>query len=185
MDNIRGTRHRAQRTDRARGCITAGCLVPARPSDRRWSEWWSDPVGGHSSVALFVFASGLVPWWRHVPSGMILAGRRHTWHGARMCHPGATCSTMIITVVVDLTIAVMAELSIRSRATQSQAVTQIALSHRSVVPGSVDRCMAPRDVSGLQHVTLPDTSGARGLLSFIDHLEKDQSCSTGWTSPHA
>lgn len=96
---------------------------------------------------------------------------------------------MIITVVVDLTIAVMVGIALsllvhRLRFRQRKAkVTQDdtgtyridgPLSFLSVdgVFGSLRD--GREDVSlDLQHVTYLDTSGARALLYFIDHSEKD------------
>lgn len=117
------------------------------------------------------------------------------WHAMRKAHVSprgdviVMFTTMIITVVVDLTIAVMVGIALsllvhrlRSRQRKAKVTQDDTGTYRIDGPLSflsVDGVFGSlrdgrEDVSlDLQHVTYLDTSGARALLYFIDHSEKD------------
>lgn len=153
------------------------------------------------SVVLFVFVAGLGAVVQYIPlavlSGILIlvAVGMFDWHAMRKAHVSprgdviVMFTTMIITVVVDLTIAVMVGIALsllvhrlRSRQRKAKVTQDDTGTYRIDGPLSflsVDGVFGSlrdgrEDVSlDLQHVTYLDTSGARALLYFIDHSEKD------------
>lgn len=210
MDNIRGTRHRtARRRARRRYfqspgrsvlcCSGAGATVRSVVNVRNGGQ--TALSAATHSVVLFVFVAGLGAVVQYIPlavlSGILIlvAVGMFDWHAMRKAHVSprgdviVMFTTMIITVVVDLTIAVMVGIALsllvhrlRSRQRKAKVTQDDTGTYRIDGPLSflsVDGVFGSlrdgrEDVSlDLQHVTYLDTSGARALLYFIDHSEKD------------
>lgn len=210
MDNIRGTRHRSNKEliGQGIGNIAAGLFGGLAGAGATVRSVVNVRNGGQTalsaathSVVLFVFVAGLGAVVQYIPlavlSGIpiLVAVGMFDWHAMRKAHVSprgdviVMFTTMIITVVVDLTIAVMVGIALsllvhrlRSRQRKAKVTQDDTGTYRIDGPLSflsVDGVFGSlrdgrEDVSlDLQHVTYLDTSGARALLYFIDHSEKD------------
>lgn len=210
MDNIRGTRHRSNKEliGQGIGNIAAGLFGGLAGAGATVRSVVNVRNGGQTalsaathSVVLFVFVAGLGAVVQYIPlavlSGILIlvAVGMFDWHATRKAHVSprgdviVMFTTMIITVVVDLTIAVMVGIALsllvhrlRSRQRKAKVTQDDTGTYRIDGPLSflsVDGVFGSlrdgrEDVSlDLQHVTYLDTSGARALLYFIDHSEKD------------
>lgn len=153
------------------------------------------------SLVLFVFVAGLGGLVKHIPlavlSGILLltAFGMFDWHAlktARIAPRGDVIVmfvTMLVTVLVDLTVAVGVGIALSLVIHQLQSRKRKAVvaqgengSYRIEGPLSflsVDQVFTGlRDAGSevtldLSHVSYLDTSGARALLQFVDHSEKD------------
>lgn len=210
MDNIRGTRHRSNKEliGQGIGNIAAGLFGGLAGAGATVRSVVNVRNGGQTalsaathSVVLFVFVAGLGAVVQYIPlavlSGILIlvAVGMFDWHAMRKAHVSprgdviVMFTTMIITVVVDLTIAVMVGIALsllvhrlRSRQRKAKVTQDDTGTYRIDGPLSflsVDGVFGSlrdgrEDVSlDLQHVTYLDTSGAQALLYFIDHSEKD------------
>lgn len=222
MDNIRGTRHRSNKEliGQGIGNIAAGLFGGLSGAGATVRSVVNVRNGGQTalsaathSVVLFVFVAGLGAVVQYIPlavlSGILIlvAVGMFDWHAMRKAHVSprgdviVMFTTMIITVVVDLTIAVMVGIALsllvhrlRSRQRKAKVTQDDTGTYRIDGPLSflsVDGVFGSlrdgrEDVSlDLQHVTYLDTSGARALLYFIDHSEKDGVAVSIKRIPHA
>lgn len=222
MDNIRGTRHRSNKEliGQGIGNIAAGLFGRLAGAGATVRSVVNVRNGGQTalsaathSVVLFVFVAGLGAVVQYIPlavlSGILIlvAVGMFDWHAMRKAHVSprgdviVMFTTMIITVVVDLTIAVMVGIALsllvhrlRSRQRKAKVTQDDTGTYRIDGPLSflsVDGVFGSlrdgrEDVSlDLQHVTYLDTSGAQALLYFIDHSEKDGVAVSIKRIPHA
>ncbi|GAB7143136.1 SulP family inorganic anion transporter [Mycobacterium riyadhense] len=210
VDNIRGTRHRSNKeligqgignvaTGLFGGLAGAGATVRSVVNIRNGGR--TALSAATHSVVLFVFVAGLGAVVQHIPlavlSGILIltAVGMFDWKAMRKAHVSpkgdvvVLFTTMIVTVLVDLTVAVMVGIvlslvvhALRSRQRRANVTQDDTGTYRIEGPLSflsVDGVFKPlrdgqADVSlDLEHVTYLDTSGARALLHFIDHSERD------------
>jgi sulfate permease, SulP family len=209
MDHIRGTRHRSNKEliGQGIGNIASGLFGGLASAGATVRSVVNIRNGGRTalsaathSLVLLVFVAGLGAVVQHIPLA-VLAGililtavGMFDWKAMRTAYVSpkgdviVLFTTMIITVVVDLTIAVMVGIALSllihalgSRQRKANVTRDHTGTYRIDGPLSflsVDAVFAPlrdgTDVSlDLENVTYVDTSGARGLLHFLDHSEMD------------
>ncbi|OSC39844.1 SulP family inorganic anion transporter [Mycobacterium decipiens] len=210
MDSITGTRHRSNKeligqglgnvaTGLFGGLASAGATVRSVVNIRNGGR--TAVSAATHSVVLFTFVAGLGPVVEYIPlavlSGILIlvAVGMFDWKAMRKAHVSpkgdviVLFATMIVTVLVDLTVAVMVGIvlslivhGLRSRQRKAKVTQDDTGTYRIEGPLSflsVDGVFSSLrnghdDVSlDLEHVTYLDTSGARALLNFIDHSEMD------------
>ncbi len=210
MDNITGTRHRSNKelVGQGIGNIASGLFGGLASAGATVRSVVNIRSGGRTavsaaihSIVLLVFVAGLGVAVQYIPlavlSGILIltAIGMFDWHAMRKAHVSpkgdmaVLFATMIITVVVDLTIAVTTGIALsllihllRSRRHKAVVTQDDSDTYRIDGPLSflsVDSVFSSlrdsrTDVSlNLEKVTYMDTSGARALLYFIDHSYRE------------
>ncbi|GAB2712056.1 SulP family inorganic anion transporter [Nocardia thraciensis] len=209
MDNITGTRHRSNKEliGQGLGNIASGLFGGMASAGATVRSVVNIRSGGRTafsaathSVVLLVFVVGLGVVVQYIPlavlSGILImtAVGMFDWETLRKVHVSpkgdvaVLFSTMIITVVFDLTIAVAVGVALslivhfvqtrQRRASIVQDDTETYRIHGPMSFLSADHVItslrsADSDVSlCLQNVNYMDTSGAKALLNYIHHSEK-------------
>lgn len=210
MDNITGNRHRSNKeligqgignivSGLFGGLASAGATVRSVVNIRNGGRT-AVSAAAHS-VILLVLVAGLGFLVKHIPlallSGILIltAIGMFDWHAMRKAHVSpkgdavVLFTTMILTVVVDLTVAVGVGVALsllihvfRSRRRKATVTQDETGTHRIDGPLSFlsvdDVFTYLRDTGthvslNLENVTYMDSSGARALLKFIDHSDMD------------
>ncbi|BBX73578.1 SulP family inorganic anion transporter [Mycobacterium shinjukuense] len=210
MDNITGTRHRSNKEliGQGIGNIASGLFGGLASAGATVRSVVNNRNGGRTalsaathSVVLFAFVAGLGAVVQFIPlavlSGILIltAVGMFDWKAMRKAHVSpkgdviVLFTTMVVTVVVDLTVAVLMGVTLallvhalRSRqrkanVTQDDDGTYFIDGPLSFL--SVDGVLRPlregrTDVTlNLQNVSYLDTSGAWALLYFLDHCQRD------------
>ncbi|WP_280391935.1 SulP family inorganic anion transporter [Nocardia brasiliensis] len=209
MDNITGTRHRSNKEliGQGLGNIASGLFGGLASAGATVRSVVNIRSGGRTaisaathSVILLIFVAGLGAVVQYIPlavlSGILImtAFGMFDWATMRKAHVSpkgdvvVLFTTMIITVVVDLTaaVAVGVLLSLLVHAVQARqrkaALIQDGTSYRIHGPLSflsadhvftTLRTDKPEVSLSLADVGYMDMSGAKALLTFIDHSDKD------------
>ncbi len=210
MDNITGNRHRSNKEliGQGVGNIASGVFGGLASAGATVRSVVNIRSGGRTavsaathSVVLFVFVAGLGAVVQYIPlavlSGILIltAVGMFDWKAMRKAHVSpkgdviVLFTTMIITVVADLTVAVMVGTALsllihalRSRQRKASVTQDDNGTYHIDGPLSflsVDGVFTPlrrgrADVSlSMENVTYLDSSGAHALLHFIDHSATD------------
>lgn len=210
MDSITGTRHRSNKEliGQGIGNVAAGLFGGLASAGSTVRSVVNIRSGGRTplsvathSVVLLVFVVGLGAIVQHIPlavlSGILIltAAGLFGWKAMRKAHVSpkgdvlVMLTTMVVTVLVDLIVAVGAGIALslvvhafRSRQRSAEVSQDDTGTYRIGGPLSflsVDGVFTAlrdsrTDVSlNLDDVTYMDTSGARALLNFIDHSDSD------------
>lgn len=209
MDNITGTRHRSNKElfGQGLGNIASGLFGGLASAGATVRSVVNVKSGGRTalsaathSVILLALVTGLGNVVQYIPLGVlsgiliVTAIGMFDWEGLRKAHTSpkgdvvVMFTTMLVTVVIDLTVAVLVGVALslliharKSRRCQASIVQHDTYTYHIEGPLSflsVDRVFHTlRDLGtrlslSLRHVSYMDLSGAKALLTFIDHSHR-------------